>query len=178
MNLPASPTCSRPREQNRSRQRAGRHVGTHAYQQWKDPAIKKCAAVVHKAYPSDIITPPVNPNTQIAGTDTTFQSVIEGCQYLGLFAKIADAAGKHLTVATFTKAGLRAEERHHPRDGWTDLLRPGAAVRRGSGDSGDLRLKTYTLVPASIHREMTESFGVGAKKRFGPALRRVVRRSR
>ena len=77
----------------------------NAYQQWQDPAIKQCAAVVHKAYPSDTITPPPNPATQVATTDTTFQSVIEACQYLGLFAKIADAAGKHLTVASFTKAG-------------------------------------------------------------------------
>ncbi len=31
------------------------------YQQWKDPAIQKCVAAVKKAYPSDTITPPVNP---------------------------------------------------------------------------------------------------------------------
>ena len=64
-----------------------------AYQQWKDPAIKKCAAEVHKAYPSDTITPPPNPATEVATVDTTYQSVIEACQYLGLFTKIADAAG-------------------------------------------------------------------------------------
>jgi Periplasmic binding protein len=79
-----------------------------AYQEWQDPAIKQCATEVHKAYPSDEISTPANPTSAQAAassTDTTFQSVIEACQYMALFAKIADAAGKHLTVASFTKAG-------------------------------------------------------------------------
>ena len=44
------------------------------YQQWKDPAIQKCVAAVKKAYPSDTITPPVNPTSPGAGssTDTTY----------------------------------------------------------------------------------------------------------
>ena len=37
------------------------------YQQWKDPAIKKCAADYHKAYPSDPMTAPVNPTTSGSG---------------------------------------------------------------------------------------------------------------
>ena len=77
------------------------------YQQWKDPAIQKCVAAVNKAYPSDTITPPVNPTSPGAGnsTDTTYTSVIEACQYMALFDDIAAAAGKNLTVASFTKAG-------------------------------------------------------------------------
>jgi hypothetical protein len=78
------------------------------YQQWKDPAVQKCAAVVRKAYPSDTIAPPIDPTSPQAAansTDTTYVSVLEGCQYMALFAKIADAAGKNLTVASFTKAG-------------------------------------------------------------------------
>src|SRR3984957_11815010 len=57
------------------------------YQQWKDPAIQKCVSAVKKAYPSDTITPPVNPTSAGAGssTDTTYTSVVEACQYLALF---------------------------------------------------------------------------------------------
>ena len=77
------------------------------YQQWKDPAIKKCAADYHKAYPSDPMTAPVNPTAPGAGntTDTSYEAILEACQYLGLFDDIATAAGKNLTTASFTKAG-------------------------------------------------------------------------
>jgi ABC-type branched-subunit amino acid transport system substrate-binding protein len=77
------------------------------YQQWKDPAIKKCAADYHKAYPSDPMTAPVNPTSAGAGntTDTSYEAILEACQYLGLFDDIATAAGKNLTTASFTKAG-------------------------------------------------------------------------
>ncbi len=79
-----------------------------APQVWMDPAMQKCAAIVRKAYPSDAIAPPANPNSPQAassGSDTTYAAVEAACVYLALFAKIADAAGKNLTVASFTKAG-------------------------------------------------------------------------
>ena len=44
------------------------------YQVWMDPAMQKCAAIVRKAYPSDAIAAPVNPNSPQAassGSDTT-----------------------------------------------------------------------------------------------------------
>jgi hypothetical protein len=78
------------------------------YQQWKDPGIQKCVKEVKKAYPSDQITPPAPPTavlTKAQENDQSSESVIEACQNLTLFAKIADAAGKKLTVASFTKAG-------------------------------------------------------------------------
>jgi hypothetical protein len=76
------------------------------YQEWQDPAIQKCASVVHKAYPSDTINAPLNPtNPKAASVPTTAVSVMQACQDLALFAKIADTAGKKLTVASFTKAG-------------------------------------------------------------------------
>ncbi len=78
------------------------------YQMWKDPAVQKCVAVVRKAHPSDTIDAPVNPaspNATASGADVTYAGVVEACQYLAIFAKIAAAAGKHLTVASFTKAG-------------------------------------------------------------------------
>ena len=121
----------------------------NAYQQWNDPAIKKCAAVVHKAYPSDTITPPVNPNTQVAGSDTTFQSVIEACQYLGLFAKIADAAGKNLTVASFTKAGYGLKNATIPGMGGPVSFGPHQPYAVGPVTVVSYDPKTQTLVRAS-----------------------------
>jgi ABC-type branched-subunit amino acid transport system substrate-binding protein len=121
----------------------------NAYQQWKDPAIKKCAAVVHKAYPSDTITPPVNPNTQVASTDTTYQSVIEACQYLGLFTKIADATGKHLTVASFTKAGYGLKNATIPGMGGPISFGPHQPYAVGPVTVVSYDPKTQTLVPAS-----------------------------
>ena len=100
------------------------------------PAIKQCATEVHKAYPSDTITPPVNPTSAQAAansTDTTFQSVIEACQYMALFAKIADAAGKHLTVASFTKAGYGLKNVTIPGSGGADLVRARSALRHRHG---------------------------------------------
>ena len=86
------------------------------YQQWKDPAIQKCVAGVKKAYPSDKITPPVDPTKPGAGasTDTTYASVVEACQYLALFDDVAAKAGKNLTVASFTKAGYALKNANIP----------------------------------------------------------------
>jgi hypothetical protein len=81
-----------------------------AYQAWTDPAMQKCAAIIRKAYPSDAISPPVNPKSPQAassGSDTTYAAVEAACQSLAIFAKIADAAGKSLTVSSFTKAGYQ-----------------------------------------------------------------------
>jgi hypothetical protein len=76
------------------------------YQEWQDPAIQKCVNVVHKAYPSDKIDAPPNPTSpKAASVPATAVSVMQACQDLALFAKIADTAGKKLTVASFTKAG-------------------------------------------------------------------------
>ena len=118
-----------------------------AYQQWKDPAIKKCAAEVHKAYPSDTITPPPNPATQVATSDTTYQSVIEACQYLGLFTKIADAAGKHLSVASFTKAGYGLKNATIPGMGGPISFAPGQPYAIGPVTIVHYNPKTETLVP-------------------------------
>jgi hypothetical protein len=69
---------------------------------WKDPAVQKCVAVIRKAYPSDPIATPT-PTTP--GSAATYEAPVDACQYLGMFTKIADAAGKNLTVSSFTKAG-------------------------------------------------------------------------
>jgi hypothetical protein len=119
-----------------------------AYQQWKDPAIKKCAAEVHKAYPSDTITPPPNPATQVATADTTYQSVIEACQYLGLFTRIADAAEKHLSVASFTKAGYGLKNATIPGMGGPISFGPGKPYAIGPVTIVSYNPKTETLVPS------------------------------
>jgi hypothetical protein len=73
---------------------------------WKDPGIQTCVKAVKKAYPSDVInTPPAPTSASFATVPSTYISVIQACQDLALVQKIADAAGKKLTVATFTKAG-------------------------------------------------------------------------
>jgi hypothetical protein len=78
------------------------------YQAWQDPAIQKCYKIVHKAYPSDPISPPPSPKTPAAAADSsnaTYAAVVSVCATLGIVAAIADHAGKDLTVASFTKAG-------------------------------------------------------------------------
>jgi hypothetical protein len=78
------------------------------YQAWHDPAVQKCYRIVHKAYPSDPISPPPNPNTPAAESDSshaTYAAVVSVCATLAIVAVIADHAGKNLTVASFTKAG-------------------------------------------------------------------------
>ena len=120
------------------------------YQEWKDPAVQKCAAEVKKAYPSDTVTAPVNPTSPGAGatTDTTYESVLEACQYLGLFDDIATAAGKNLTVASFTKAGYALKNAEVPGLG-TVSFGPGQAYATGPVTIFKYDPTSETLVPAS-----------------------------
>jgi hypothetical protein len=120
------------------------------YVEWQDPAIQKCVSVVKKAYPSDEIDAPLNPtNPNAASVPATAVSVIQACQYLALFQKIADAAGKNLTVASFTKAGYALKNASIPG--------AGGPVTFGKNQPyaiGPITVVTYspaskTLVPAS-----------------------------
>jgi hypothetical protein len=121
------------------------------YVQWKDPAIQKCVAIVKKAYPSDTINAPLNPtNPAASSVPATATSVIQACQLLSLFQKIADAAGKKLTVASFTKAGYALKNASLPGTG-------GGLVSFANNQPyaiGPITVVTYsptskTLVPAS-----------------------------
>jgi hypothetical protein len=69
---------------------------------WKDPGIKKCASIIHHAYPSDAIA---TPTLTSSSAHATFLAVIEACQNMAIFTAIGDAAGKHLTTSSFTNAG-------------------------------------------------------------------------
>jgi hypothetical protein len=73
-----------------------------SYEAWKDPLVKSCVTIIHKAYPSDEITPPTASGNS---SDHTYVAPEISCQNLALFTTIAKAAGKHLTVASFAKAG-------------------------------------------------------------------------
>jgi len=122
------------------------------YAEWQDPAVQKCAAIVHKAYPSDPIATPVNPTSAQAAassTDTTYVSVEEACQYLGLFTKIADAAGKNLTVASFTKAGYGLKNVTFPGSGGAVSFGPGQPYAVGPAQVVVYDPTSEQMVPAS-----------------------------
>jgi hypothetical protein len=121
------------------------------YQTWTDPAMQKCAAIVHKAYPSDAIAAPVNPNSPQAassGSDTTYAAVEAACQDLAIFAKIADAAGKNLTVASFTKAGYQLRNVSFPGSGGPVSFGPNQAYSIGKANVIVYDPRSGTLVPA------------------------------
>jgi hypothetical protein len=71
-------------------------------QEWNDPQIQKCVRIIRKAFPNDTITPP---NVSGNSSDHSYVAPEAACQNLAMFEKIAAAAGKHLTVASFTRAG-------------------------------------------------------------------------
>ena len=75
-------------------------------------------------------------------------SVIEACQYLGLFTKIADAAGKHLTVASFANAGYHLKNAAVPGVGSVSFA-PGQAYAVGPVTIVHYSEQTQTLVPDS-----------------------------
>jgi hypothetical protein len=120
------------------------------YQQWQDPAVKKCAAAYHKAYPSDPMTAPVNPAKAGAGntTDTSYEAVLQACQYLGLFDDIATKAGKNLTTASFTKAGYALKNATVPGIGVVSFG-PNQPYATGPVTIYKYSPTSETLVPAS-----------------------------
>ena len=119
-----------------------------AYQQWKDPAIQKCAAEVHKAYPSDTITPPVNPDHDGArANDTTYQSVIEACQYLALFDEDRRRGWQEPDRGQLHQGRRRPEERRHSRASARSPSAPGQPYAVGPVTIVHYDPQTQTLVP-------------------------------
>jgi Periplasmic binding protein len=84
--------------------------------QWSDPLIQKCVKTVKQAYPSDAIASPVGQSASDT-SDDTYVSVMGACTNVALFDAIAQAAGKHLTVASFTQAGYGLRDLRVPGDG-------------------------------------------------------------
>ena len=123
---------------------------------WMDPAMQKCAAIIRKAYPSDAIAPPVNPNSPQAassGADTTYAAVEAACQDLAIFAKIADAAGKNLTVASFTKAGYQLRNVTFPGAGGPVSFGPDQPYSIGKANIVVYDSRSGMLVPAPASRK-------------------------
>jgi hypothetical protein len=121
------------------------------YQAWMDPAVQKCAAIIRKAYPSDAIAAPANPRSPQAatsGSDTTYAAVEAACQDLAIFAKIADAAGKNLTVASFTKAGYQLRNVTFPGAGGPVSFGPNQPYSIGKANIVVYDPRSGTLVPA------------------------------
>jgi len=72
--------------------------------QWSDPLIQQCVKTIKKAYPSDSIASPVGQSASDSSNDT-YVSAMSACTNVALFEAIAKAAGKNLTVKSFTQAG-------------------------------------------------------------------------
>ena len=122
------------------------------YQAWQDPAIQKCYRIVHKAYPSDPISPPPNPNTPAAASDSsnaTYAAVASVCVTLAVLAAIADHAGKDLTVASFTKAGYGLRNVTLPGSMEPVSFAPNEPYVLGTPHLLVYSVKLGTLVPAS-----------------------------
>ena len=103
------------------------------YQQWKDPAIQKCAADVHKAYPSDTDDGAGQPDQSrepATRTDTSYEAILEACQYLGLFDDIADRGREEPDDGELHQGGLCAEERRpFPASAWSRSARTSPTPR-------------------------------------------------
>ena len=105
----------------------------------------------------------LNPNSPLAassGSDTTYAAVEAACQDLAIFAKIADAAGKNLTVASFTKAGYQLRNVTFPGSGGPVSFGPGQPYAIGK-----VNMVSITLGPACwclLLRPESKSSGCGA----------------
>jgi branched-chain amino acid transport system substrate-binding protein len=71
---------------------------------WDNAGTQQCVRIVKKAYPSDQIRPY---SATAPESEDTWLSVELACTDMALFADIAKAAGKDLTVSSFVHAGYR-----------------------------------------------------------------------
>jgi hypothetical protein len=120
--------------------------GPTGLQTWKDPGIQRCVAVIHKAYPSDTITP-YNPASN--SSDHSYVSAETACENLALLEVIAKAAGKDLTVQSFTKAGESLHGFTVPASGGPVSFAPGQPYALGPVYVGHYNSGTHTLVFAA-----------------------------
>jgi hypothetical protein len=98
--------------------------------QWSDPLIQDCVSTIKKAYPNDAIASPVGQTAGDSSNDT-YVSAMSACSYVAMFDAIAKAAGKTLTVASFTHAGYGLRNLKVPGAG-TVSFGPGRAYALGS----------------------------------------------
>jgi hypothetical protein len=81
---------------------------------WSNAGTQECVKIVRKAFPSDHINAysPALPESEI-----TFMGVELACTDMALFADIAKAAGKNLTVSSFARAGYNLKNAIIPGTG-------------------------------------------------------------
>jgi hypothetical protein len=89
---------------------------------WDSAGTQQCVHIIKKAYPSDQIRAY---GVSVPESEATWMSVELACTDMALFADIAKAAGKDLTVSSFVHAGY----------GLKNLALPGtnAPISFGSG---------------------------------------------
>jgi hypothetical protein len=73
--------------------------------EWKEPSIRQCVATIAKESPGDAVTSPIGQSPSDT-SNQTYIAPMSACTNLGMFAAIAKAAGKSLTVAAFDRAGF------------------------------------------------------------------------
>ena len=106
---------------------------------------------MHKAFPSDQIAPPANPNGADAaanGSNDTYAAVESTCQNLAILSEIAERAGKNLTVASFTKAGYGLRNVTFPGSGGPVSFGPSQPYAIGKTNILVFNTKSGTLVDA------------------------------
>jgi hypothetical protein len=113
---------------------------------WADPGIQQCVSIIKKAYPSDTITPYSSTSNS---SDHSYVSPEQACQNLALFAAIAKAAGKNLTVQSFTRAGESLQHFAIAGSGGPVSFAPGRPYALGPVYIGTYDPSTHMLVFSS-----------------------------
>jgi hypothetical protein len=117
---------------------------------WKDPAVQNCLRLIKKAYPNDKITPP---SATSNSADHSYIAVESACSGVAMFDTIAKAAGKKLTVASFTNAGYGLRNVTFPGAGGPVSFGPGRDYAIGPVFVGKyspaLNQLVYSSKPAS-----------------------------
>jgi hypothetical protein len=114
---------------------------------WSDPGTQRCVSIVRKAYPSNHINAF---SATLPGSESTWIGVEQACTDLALFAAIAKAAGKHLTVSSFVHAGY----------GLRNVVLPGSSAPVSFGPN-----QPYPIGPVYMDRydASTNTFVVASK---------------
>jgi hypothetical protein len=98
--------------------------------QWSDPLIQGCVKTIKTAFADDAIASPVGQTAGDSSNDT-YVSAMGACTNVALFSAIAKAAGKNLTVSSFTHAGYGLQNLKLPGAG-TVSFGPGRAYAVGT----------------------------------------------
>lgn len=108
---------------------------------WKES--QGCVKIIRHAYPADTITPY---RITLPNSELTYLGPENACTDLALFSAIAKAAGKHLTVASFDRAGYALKDAVIPGAGGPVSFAPGRPYPVGSMYIGHYDASLGTLV--------------------------------